>query len=79
MAAPRMETIVTCLLQIVAAALAITLVAAHQAPGESWLAPVFMGFLAAVMVDQGRAVWAPRIRQRRTVNPRSTPAGYRLP
>jgi hypothetical protein len=67
MAAPRMESIVTTLLQIVAAALAIVFVAAHQAPGESWLAPVFMGFLAALLVDQGRAVIAPRVRARRGI------------
>jgi hypothetical protein len=71
MAAPRMESIVTTLLQIVAAVLAILFVAAHQAPGESWLAPVFMGFLAAVLVDQGRAVIAPRIRLRRATRAES--------
>jgi len=74
MAAPRMESIVTYLLQIIAAALAIIFVAAHQAPGESWLAPVFMGFLAALLVDQGRAVVAPRLRLSR-----ATRAESRLP
>jgi len=71
MAAPRMESIVTALLQIVAAALAILFVAAHQAPGESWLAPAFMGFLAALLVDQGHAVVAPRIRSRRPIRAES--------
>jgi hypothetical protein len=66
MAARRLESIVTYLLQIIAAALATSLVAAHQAPGESWLAPLFMGFLAALLVDQGRAVLAPRRRSRAT-------------
>lgn len=63
MAAPRVESVVTTLLQIIAAALAIILVAAHQAPGETWLAPTFMGFLAALLVDQGRAALVPRLRR----------------
>ena len=63
MAAPRMESVVTTLLQIIAAALAILLVAAHQAPGEGWLAPAFMGFLAALLVDQGRAALVARLRR----------------
>ncbi len=63
MAAPRMESVVTILLQTIVAALAIILVAAHQAPGETWLAPAFMGFLAALLVDQGRAAVVPRLRR----------------
>ena len=55
MAAPRMEVIVTRLLAIVAAALTMLFVAAHQAPGESWTAPAFIGFLAALLVDQAFA------------------------
>jgi hypothetical protein len=74
-----MESIVTTLLQIIAAALAILFVAAHQAPGESWVAPVFMGFLAALLVDQGRAVLAPRLRQRRGARTRPTQAECPLP
>jgi len=72
MATPRMERVVTVILQIIAAALAIVLVAAHQAPGESWLAPIFMGFLAALLIDQGRAVVMPRLRLAR--RRRSIPA-----
>jgi hypothetical protein len=72
-----MERVVTVLLQIIAAALAIVFVAAHQAPGESWLAPVFMGFLAALLIDQGRAVVMPRLRLAR--RRRAIPAGSLRP
>jgi hypothetical protein len=72
-----MERVVTVVLQIVAAILAIILMAGHQAPGESWLAPAFMGFLAALLIDQGRAVLLPRLRLAR--RRRSIPAEYPRP
>jgi hypothetical protein len=53
------EAVMIYLLQIGAAALAMVLVAGHQAPGEGWLAPAFMGVLAALLVDQA---WALRRR-----------------
>ena len=68
----RGETVMAFLVALGAAALAMVLIAGHQAPGEGWPAPLFIGFLTALLVDQARATRALRGRA-------ATPAECRRP
>jgi hypothetical protein len=80
MSASRAERIVTVLLEIAGAGLAAGLVATHQAPGESWLAPAFMGLIAAVLVHQAREAGLLRlVRLTRLRLRRFIPAGFPRP